>query len=510
MFYLSKRFGSLVNEISSLGSTKPRIHKAKLSFALDLESGHEIVERTSGLIPRGIGKRGNEFAYITGEGLGKLTGIENGYAEEAKGEVIEAVSRMKEEVDMGLFGTAREIAARSLLAHMGKERVDFIAYLVAHDTVGYGAISMLMEDKQRIEEIEINAPCAPISIFHVDYGRCLTNLRFTSEASFRHNINKFIYDADKELGDETPIIDAQVDDARVHAQIRPYAQSGAVASIRLANNKLVCFDYLVKRGTADYDALAYIWLAIDSGMNMLIAGPPASGKTTMMSALFAFIPRVEKIVTIEEDVNELKIKIDMNNSVSLCGTRRGMATNTREQVINALRLRPDRLVVGEVRGEETRELFAGANLGIPFITTMHSNEGGIEIVKKLMVKPMDVETRALSSLDLALYMRHVDLSKRVLENVYEYRWLSRAESEKPGVVIEESDSVDVAETLKNGKLAADALQNSKVIEAFSRKKGLPKKLVIKELGRRAEFLKVVHESCRSTTEMLEKIQGYGW
>lgn len=510
MFYLSKRFGSLVNEIASVGAAKPQIHRSKLSFALDLEGGYESVERTSGLVPRAIGKRGKEFAYIVGEGLGKLTGIEAGYAEEAKGEVIEAVSKMKEEVDMKLFNTAREIAARNLSARMSKERADFLAYLVAHDTVGYGAISVLMEDKQRIEEIEINAASAPISVFHVDYGRCLTNLRFVSEASFKHNINKFIYDTDKELGEETPIIDAQVDDARVHAQIRPYAQSGAVASIRLANNKLVCFDYLVKRGTADYDALAYVWLAINSGMNMMIAGPPASGKTTMLSALFAFIPRVEKIVTIEEDVNELKVKLDINNSVGLYGSRQGRATNTREQVINALRLRPDRLVVGEVRGEETRELFAGANLGIPFITTMHSNAGGIEIVKKLMVKPMDVETRALSTLDLALYMRHVDLSKRVLENAYEYKWMSRAESEKPGVVIEESDSVEIAEVLKDGRLAAEALPASKVVCAFSRKKGISTKLVLKELKRRAEFLKVIHENCKSTGEMLEKIQGYGW
>ena len=86
-------------------------------------------------------------------------------------------------------------------------------------------------------------------------------------------------------------------------------------------------------------------------------------------------------------------------------------------MINALRMRPSRLMVGEVRGEETRELFSSANLGIPFITTMHSNAGGMDIVKKLMVRPMGVESRSLSMLDVALYMRHADISRRVLSDV---------------------------------------------------------------------------------------------
>ncbi len=256
---------------------------------------------------------------------------------------------------------------------MARERANFLAYLVAHDTVGYGPISILLEDKQRIEEIEINAPNAPINIFHVDYGRCSTNLRFRNEEGFRHNLNKFIYETDKELGEDSPIIDAQVGDARIHAQMKPYALSGGAASIRLANNKLIGFDYLIKKGTLDFEMLAYLWLAIDAKMNIVIAGSPASGKTTMMSALFAFVSRLDRVVTIEDDINELKVKLDINNSVALYGSHYKNKTNTREQVINALRMRPDRLVVGEVRGEETRERFSGATLGMPFMTTMHSN-----------------------------------------------------------------------------------------------------------------------------------------
>lgn len=509
MFYLSKRFGTLVNRFSSLHATNPQIQGSKLSFNIDLGAGHGVVEQMSGHVPRAVGKVGSEYVYTVANGLGGITGMEESYTEQAKGRVIEEIAKSRAEINIGLFNTAREMALRGLAERVGNERAMFLSYLVAHDTVGYGPISILLEDKQRIEEIEVNAPCSPINIFHVDYGRCATNLSFRSEQAFRHNLNKFIYETDKELGEDTPIIDAQVAEARVHAQIRPYALSGAAASIRLTNNKVIGFDYLARKGTADFDVIAYLWLAIDSGLNIVIAGPPASGKTTLMSALFEFVPHVDRVVTIEEDVNELKVKLGINNSVALYGSRYAKGTNTREQVINALRMRPDRLVVGEVRGEETRELFAGANLGVPFMTTMHSNAGGLDIIKKLMAKPMNVETRSLNSLDLALYMKHIDLSKRFLSDAYEYKWLSRAETERLGVVIEESDSVEVLNAVRNGKLAMELLPASKVVDAFSKKKGISRGLAIGELVRRAEFLKVLHEGCESTGEMLEKVQCYG-
>lgn len=510
MFYFGKRLGILVNGTAPTKHRTASVGRERLTFSLESEDGYERVEQTDGLVPKAVGKRGNELAYIVAAGVGRVTSLEEEHAERAKSIVIEEISKSEKEVGMELFNAAREIAERSLIVCMSKERASFISYLVAHDSVGYGPISVLLEDKKRIEEIEINAPTASINIFHVDYGRCRTNLRFRSEDDFRHNLNKFIYETDKELGEDSPIIDAQVKEARVHAQLKPYALSGAIASIRLSDNKLVGPDYLIKKQTTDFDVLAYLWLAMDAKLNILIAGSPASGKTTLMSALFAFVPRVERVLTIEEDVNELKVKVDINNGVALYGSRYNNGTNTREQVINALRMRPERLVVGEVRGPETRELFSGANLGVQFMTTMHSNAGGLDIVKKLMTKPMEVETRTLSSLDIALYMRHVDLSKRVLSDVYEYKWLSRAESEGLGVVIEESESVDISGIVSNGKLAGELLKNSKVVEAFSKKSGLSTRLVLRELARRSEFLKIVCESSKNANEVLERIQTYGW
>ena len=100
-----------------------------------------------------------------------------------------------------------------------------IAYMVAHDIAGYGPLSMLMEDKDGIEEIEVNSPSSIISIVSAEFGRCSTNLRFRGENEFRVAVNKMAYNAEKSIGFENPVVDLQLENARVHAQIKPYATS---------------------------------------------------------------------------------------------------------------------------------------------------------------------------------------------------------------------------------------------------------------------------------------------
>jgi type IV secretory pathway ATPase VirB11/archaellum biosynthesis ATPase len=499
----------MVNTISWRAPLLVAPRESQLGFSIEFPDALEEVERFGGAIPRAIGRNGTEFEYIVGSGMGRITGAETKAMEAAKASVIDELSKSTDEAGIAAFGRAREIASREISLRAGTDRAEYLAYLVAHDTAGYGPISVLLEDRRSIEEIEVNSPRAPINIYHVKYGRCATNLRFCSEQGFRHSMNRLLYDTDKELSEDSPVIDAQVDDARIHAQLKPYALSGAVASIRLGSGKVVGPDYLIRRSTTSFDVLAYIWLAMDSGRNIIIAGAPASGKTTLLSALFFFIPRFEKVVTIEEDINELKARIDITNTVELYGSRYNGIT-TREQVLNALRMRPSRLVVGEVRGEETRELFSSANLGIPFVTTMHSNSGGMDIVKKLMVRPMGVESRSLSMLDVALHMRHTDITKRLLSEVYEYRWLSRAETESISAEVGDGEAVEIVGVVSGGVLDRGALQSSKVVEAFSRKTGLSKRLVLKEFEKRSAFLKEACDSCKNTDELRDRVQGYGW
>jgi len=493
MFYLSKIFG---NKIKDIEKAYP------LGFSLDYVEGTPV-KTVGGLVPKALVRQKDLCTYAIGYGFKPISPAELRQAEIAKATIIDELAAGSDPISTQLFEKAQKIAMTAL-SQMDPHRAQLIAYLLAHDTVGYGPISILLEDRTNLEEIEINAPTNPIAVHTVEYGMCQTNLRFTSAEWFRHFINKIANEAEKELSEDSPIVDAEVENVRLHAQTRPYAQSGGMASIRISGGKAASISFLLNSNTASEEVLAYVWLAIDSGVNLVVAGAPASGKTTLLGALIGFIPRFKRLVTIEEDIKEILFENNFNNTVALYGSKYG-GGSVKEQVINSLRMRPDRLIVGEIRGEETREMFAGANLGIPFMTTMHSNQGAPEIIKRLLAKPMDVDPRTISMLDLALYMKQVDIAHRQLESAYEYRWLSRAETLE-GIDINAENSVRIEELIKGGLLNKEALPHSKVVEAYAIKKGISKKQAVRELEKRAKLLKEL--SAKSASEALEEIQEY--
>ncbi|MEM3572111.1 MAG: type II/IV secretion system ATPase subunit [Candidatus Micrarchaeaceae archaeon] len=500
----------MIQEIARIFRKKPNARTthivSRLSFAMSEQSGGEKVEEIDLPIPRSIVKIGNAYNYLINSEAAVLSRREEDIACVVKAHVIEHASSADESGPS--FDKIEEIAKFELMTQLPQERAFYIAQLIAHDTAGSGPISMLLEDKQNIEEIEINAPTTPISIYHARYGRCQTNVHFVDEYSFVNTINRFIISTEKELNDETPIIDTQVNEARLHAQIRPYVTSGAAATIRVGGKKDLNIATLVKNGTVTEEVLAYLWLAIEAGLNIVVAGAPASGKTTLLNALLSFVPKYNRILTVEEDVNEIRFYPNAINVVSLYGSRYNGAVATKEQVINALRMRPERLVVGEIRAEETKELFAGANLGIPFMTTMHSNEDGLALLKKLLVKPMSVDPNALSALDLSVFTAQIGLAKRILSDAYEYKWLSRAEAEASAEVIDDSNAVEITKVVGNGAINPEAIKESKVIGAYSARNGISKNSALRELKARQSYLSRICKDTDSTIEIINRINAY--
>ncbi len=477
---------------------------SRLSFSIARPEGEEWVQLSEAGAGRYMVRSGNSFVYSVG-------GIEPERAEvvamgHAKAAVIDRLSASRETAEGATIDLAREIACAKMLGMVQPDRARMLSYFVAHDTVGAGIFTLLMEDRDRIEEIEVNSPASPVAVYMVEYGRCMTNLRFADENAFMRSVNKFIMESERELGEDSPIIDVQVKDARVHAQIRPYAASGAAASVRIGKSKSSGMLTLLKNGTLEIEALAYLWIAIDAGMNMVVTGAPASGKTTLLRALVSLVPRQSKIVTVEEDVNEISGDVPLFNVAALYGSRNG-TTNTRVQVINALRMRPDRIVVGEVRGEETRELFAGSGLGIPFITTMHSAEEELATVKKLLIRPMAVEPRALSMLDVSIHMRQRGIRSRLVSKICEYRWLSRAEIDS-GVEIGDGDSVATAKVVSEGRCSESVILSSKAFLAYAHRKDLSPKAARKALASRMAFLRKTMQEASSDKDFAEAIENY--
>ncbi len=477
-----------------------------LSFTIDRIDSDEKLDVVLLPIKRTISKRKGLPLYLIAADIAAINPEESAMLAQEKAHVIDTLSNAS--VSENEFDEAMQMANYSLSIKVGAERASYLSRLIAHDVVGYGPISILLEDKQNIEEIEINTPTSPISVYHAKYGRCSTNLRFNSEESFQHAINKMIYEADEELNDNNPIIDAQVKDARVHAQLRPYSANGAMATIRIGGRRSLNLSALLKNSTITSDELAYLWMAIDSGMNMVIAGAPASGKTTLLTALLALVPRYKRVITIEEDINELRSYPGINSIIPLYGSRFSGRVTISEQALNALRLRPDLLIIGEIRGNEARDLFSGTNMGIPFITTMHSNENGMAIIKRLTTRPMGVELEAISALDISVYMRQEGMTSRKLSEICEYKWLSRAEEMRDYSEVNGSDGVKISSIAENSVFNPDALLASKVIDAYSSRNQVAKAKTVKEFSKRKKFIEEKLLNCSNTLDMAEVIQNY--
>ena len=381
-----------------------------------------------------------------------------------------------------------------------------IPYIISHEVGGYGPFSMLMEDEANIEEIVVNAPKSNIGIYHSRYGYCTTNLQFASEDSFRHTINRLIVSSNKELNSASPIIDTYIHDgSRIHAQISPYSRSGCAASIRLKGGKSPDIRKLINLKSASPEIMAYLWLAMDSQCNLVISGAPSSGKTTTMLSLCSFLPRVQRIITVEEDVSELDLHQGFMNSVNLNGSTIFNRVSVKEQIVNALHMRPDRILIGEVRADEAREIFFGANVGIPFMTTMHSSSDGIGVISRLRARPMSVEQAALSMLDLSIFMNQLDSGLRAIASVTEYKWLSRTETDLDSSELKE---LEMFSPVTASSLDMKILADSKVIKRYAKMKMMSIPGAIKELKKRAAFLeKIALEDPKRS--ILECVESYG-
>lgn len=478
---LSKMFG-LLHTVDGNNTHEKQERRVRLTFELTRDFPGEVIEREGKY--SAIGKEGRDFVYF----IDSLEIGSNDIArmELEKGRIIEKVVGRELGENFRDDRIAEEELAGVLTDYPEAKRA-IMLYILRHDIFGYGPFSMLMEDKKNIEEIVVNAPNDNIGVYHSKYGYCKTNMKFRDEGGFRYAINRLLEGVDKELNSNTPIIDAQfADGSRIHAQGAPYATRGAAASIRLSGSKFTDIRNMMSSGSVSAEELAYLWMAIETGCNIVVSGAPSSGKTTLLLALSCFVPRYQRIITIEEEVDELRYYSNFMNSVPLQGSAGNAKVTVRDQIINALHLRPDRLIVGEIRGGETASVFSGANLGVPFMTTMHSSTDGKALINRLQSKPMSVEPQSISMLDVAVFMRTEGLSKRKISGISEYRWLSRSE-----ISMDDGAEYKISAISQDGALEESAVKQSKALELYSKSELISGKLALKEFKRRVAFLRSI-------------------
>jgi pilus assembly protein CpaF len=244
---------------------------------------------------------------------------------------------------------------------------------IINELVGYGPIQPFLNDP-RISEVMINGPKL---IFVERDGELIeTGIAFDDEAHLMRIINRMIHPLGRRLDSDSPTVDARLPDgSRINAVSAPVAVDGPYLTIRKFLQNKMTMEEIIALGSLTPHMAEFIKACVAARLNILITGATSSGKTTMLNILSGLIPSNERIVTIEDAV-ELQLKqrhvVRMETRPADIDGRGGVST--RDLVRNALRMRPDRIVVGEVRGGEALDMLQAMNTGHSgSITTLHAN-----------------------------------------------------------------------------------------------------------------------------------------
>jgi pilus assembly protein CpaF len=286
---------------------------------------------------------------------------------------LESLNRLKEETARERLGhEIREILRREKTPLTQGERDDLVVEIL-HEVFGLGPIEPLLADPG-ISDILVNG----YSEVYVERLGLLqkTNIVFKDDAHLMRIIERIVSRIGRRVDESSPMVDARLKDgSRVNVIIPPLSLDGPILSIRRFGVSPLTANDLIMNGTLLPEMLEVLKACVKGKLNMLISGGTGAGKTTLLNVLSAYIPESERIVTIE-DAAELQLKQD---HVVRLETRPPNiegegAIRQRQLVINALRMRPDRIVVGEVRGEEAIDMMQAMNTGHEgSMTTIHSN-----------------------------------------------------------------------------------------------------------------------------------------
>jgi pilus assembly protein CpaF len=283
---------------------------------------------------------------------------------------IEKVGRAELRHEIGAL-CARELQVNG--PHLGADRFKTLVTELLDEVLGLGPLEPLLQD-ETISDILVNGPD---NIYIERHGLLeKSEAQFMDERHLLRVIDKIVSGVGRRIDESQPWVDARLEDgSRVNAVIRPCAIDGPSLSIRKFSEDKLTLDKLVGFGALNKEAAIFLEAVVKSRINVLISGGTGSGKTTMLNAMSAFIDPRQRIVTIE-DAAELQLQQD---HVVRLETRPSNVEGTgeisqRELVKNALRMRPDRIIIGEVRGNEAFDMLQAMNTGHDgSMTTIHAN-----------------------------------------------------------------------------------------------------------------------------------------
>ena len=354
---------------------------------------------------------------------------------------------------------------------------NYIYNLIQNEITGYGPITELLGDDS-VTEIMVNGPN---SIYVEVDGKIMKEetVSFINDKHIVRTIQRIVQPLGRTIDAANPMVDARLrDGSRLNAIIAPLSLKGPVLTIRKFAKNLEGIEDLLMKGTLTNDMAIFLEACVKAKLNILISGGTGTGKTTLLNILSSFIGEDERIITIEDAA---ELRLNQKHVISL-ETRmtnyegEGEVT-IRDLVRNSLRMRPDRIIVGEVRGKEAFDMMQAMNTGHEgSITTLHAN-GPIDALNRLetmiLMNEMSIPVGAVrgyieNAIDIVIQIDRLTDGRRKVTSISEVNGL-----EDGNIIVKEIFGYNQKDTLDDGTVIGD----------FMKKRGTPDVyLTIKKKG----------------------------
>ncbi|MBL7056001.1 CpaF family protein [Candidatus Woesearchaeota archaeon] len=283
-----------------------------------------------------------------------------------------------------------------------QKTMDMLINYVLQQNIGLGNLDILLKDPN-LEEIVVNNSEEPVWVYHRKHGWLKTNVKIPDEARIRHYSSIIGRDIGKEITILNPLMDAHLKTGdRVNATLSPISSKGNTMTIRKFSVRPWTITDFIREGTVSYEIAALLWLAIQNELSIVISGGTASGKTSMLNAISNLFPPNQRILSLE-DTRELmlpKVLHWVPLETRLPNPEGKGGITMLDLVVNSLRMRPDRIIVGEIRKKEEAEvLFEAMHTGHSVYGTLHANNVR-ETINRLTNPPINMSKQVLSALSL--------------------------------------------------------------------------------------------------------------
>ncbi len=353
------------------------------------------------------------------------------------------------------------------------------AYLMQY-TLGLGDLEPFLHDEM-LEEIVVDGSHQPVWVYHKNYGWCITNVTIKDEKAIQDYAAAIGRRVGRQINLLNPLMDARlVTGDRVNATLFPISTNGNTITIRKFARNPWTPPLFISLNTVSSEVMALLWLSIQNEMSVLVSGGTGSGKTSFLNGLSVLFPPNQRIVSIE-DTREIHLPSFLQwvpLSTRLPNPEGKGEVKMLDLMINSLRMRPDRIVVGEVRRQREAEvMFEAMHTGHSVYATVHADNAE-QTISRLTNPPIDVPKSMISALDLVVVQYRnrrtglrrtfeiAEIDDKGNEKVV-YRWNPRADKiEKVDEFSELADRISLYTGMSMKEIKADLNEKSKVLNAM--------------------------------------------